>query len=172
MRPWTLWPGGTRIDREAQVCKGSASDRAIPGRGAHGRYGHRTQHPAYRHGSAASSSQAGGGRPGGGVARTQLGCLSGTAALLARRRPSGHTEESDINVFGADQHRRYLDHQQADQPRWRPPGEVTFRPANTLEDPPQDLQAAIKAVEERRKQSSKGWRGDGSWGSLNDQEDL
>lgn len=47
-----------------------------------------------------------------------------------------------------------------------PPGELTFRPANALEDPLQDTQAAIKEVRERREKSGKGWREDGSWGPL------
>jgi hypothetical protein len=47
-----------------------------------------------------------------------------------------------------------------------PPGEVVFRPVNALEDPLQDIQAAIKEVRERRKRSRKGWREDGTWGPL------
>ncbi|MCL7942056.1 hypothetical protein M8009_17365 [Halomonas sp. ATCH28] len=49
-----------------------------------------------------------------------------------------------------------------------PPGEVVFRPANALEDPLQDTQAAIKDVQERRKRAGKGWREDGTWGPVNE----
>ncbi|MDI5890434.1 hypothetical protein [Halomonas rhizosphaerae] len=52
-----------------------------------------------------------------------------------------------------------------------PPGEVTFRPVNALEDPLQDTRAAIKEVRERRKRSGKGWRKDGSWGPLDETSD-
>ncbi len=52
-----------------------------------------------------------------------------------------------------------------------PPGEVTFRPDNALEDPLQEVQSAIEEVRERRKKSGKGWRKDGSWGLLNEPTD-
>lgn len=47
-----------------------------------------------------------------------------------------------------------------------PPGDVKFRPVNALEDPEQDIEATIKEVQDRRKQSRKGWREDGAWGPV------
>ncbi|MDZ7854230.1 MAG: hypothetical protein U5L98_16740 [Halomonas sp.] len=50
-----------------------------------------------------------------------------------------------------------------------PPGEVVFRPVNALEDPLHDIEATIKEVQDRRKQSTgKGWREDGTWGPVDE----
>ena len=50
-----------------------------------------------------------------------------------------------------------------------PPGEVVFRPDNALEDPRRDIEAAIKKVQDRRKQSTgRGWREDGTWGPVDE----
>lgn len=71
--------------------------------------------------------------------------LSSSPALVSTEDVS--TISKNINLDGA------------------PPGDVEFRPVNALEDPLQDVEAAIKEVQERRKQSTgRGWREDGTWG--------
>ncbi|MGM0988776.1 MAG: hypothetical protein ACQEXI_17605 [Pseudomonadota bacterium] len=53
-----------------------------------------------------------------------------------------------------------------------PPGEVQFRPANALEDPLYDVEAAIKDVQERRKTfTRKGWRENGTWGPIDEESE-
>jgi hypothetical protein len=79
---------------------------------------------------------------------TQNNSLSASPALISTEDVSNISK--NINRDGA------------------PPGEVTFRPIDALEDPLIDIEATIKEVQERRKKSNKGWREDDSWGPLDE----
>src|SRR5690554_7991873 len=52
----------------------------------------------------------------------------------------------------------------------KPSREVRFRPVNETEDPEKDLRASIEEAQRRRQQAGKGWRKDGTWGSLDEQK--
>ncbi|QTF92460.1 hypothetical protein [Halomonas sp. BM-2019] len=50
-----------------------------------------------------------------------------------------------------------------------PPGEVEFRPVNELEDPEKDLRASLEEAQRWEKNARRGWRKDGTWGPLDEE---